>query len=52
MEHTLRSFCDLPNGQIKSRKIGLGGLLVKKLDVIVIVWTLIMQECSMSISLH
>jgi hypothetical protein len=30
MEHTLCSFCDLSSGQIKSRKIGLGGLLVEK----------------------
>jgi len=40
------------NGKTKSRKMGLGGVLTKKKDAIVIAWTLVMDECGLSISLQ
>jgi len=40
------------NGKTRSRKMGLGGILTKEKDAIVIAWTLVMDECGLSISLQ
>jgi hypothetical protein len=48
----MSSLVDHLNGKTKSRKMGLGGVLIKEEYAIVITWTLTMQECGMSISLQ
>jgi hypothetical protein len=40
------------NGKTRSRNMGLGGVLTKVEDSIMITWTLAMQECGLSISLQ
>jgi hypothetical protein len=40
------------NGKTKSRKMGPRGVLTEEEDVVVIKWTLNMQECGLSISLQ
>ncbi len=46
------SIVDHLNGKTRSRKMGLGGVLTEKEDVVMIKWTLNMQECGLSISLQ
>jgi len=46
------SIVDRLNGKTTSRKMGLGGVLIEKEDVVMIKWTLNMQECGLSISLQ
>jgi hypothetical protein len=48
----MSSIADHLNGKTRSRKMGLGGVLTKKEDVVMIKWTLNMQECGLSISLQ
>ncbi len=40
------------NGKTRSKKMGLGGVFIAKEDSEVITWTLVMQECGLSISLQ
>jgi len=40
------------NGKTRSKKMGLGGVLTKVEDSTMNAWTLIMQECGLSISLQ
>jgi hypothetical protein len=48
----LNSLFDHLNGKTRSRKMGLGGVLTKKKDIIVVKWTLDIQECGLSTSLQ
>jgi hypothetical protein len=48
----LSSFFDHLNKKTRFRKMESGGVLTKEEDVIVIKWTLDMQECGLSISLQ
>jgi hypothetical protein len=45
------SLVDHLNGKTISRKMGLGSVLTKKKDAMMITWTLAMQECELSIIL-
>jgi len=47
----MSSLVDHLNGKTKSRKMGPKGVLTKEEDVVVITWTLVMQEL-LSISLQ
>jgi hypothetical protein len=47
----MSSIVDHLNGKTISEKMGLGGVFIEKEDVVVIKWTLNMQECGLSISL-
>jgi hypothetical protein len=46
------SFFDHLNKKTRSRKMGLRDVLTKEEDVVLIKWTLNMQECGLSISLQ
>jgi hypothetical protein len=46
----MSSIIDHLNGKTISRKMGPKGVLTKEEDVVVIKWTLDMQECGLSIS--
>jgi hypothetical protein len=48
----MNSFVDHLNGKTRSMKMELGGVLTKEEDVVMITWTLIMQECELSINLQ
>jgi len=48
----MNSFFYYMNGKTKSKKMGLGSVLTKKEDALVIAWTLAMQEWGLSISLQ
>jgi hypothetical protein len=48
----MSSLYDHMNGKSKSRRMGPGGVLIEEKDSIMIGWTLIMQECGLSISLQ
>jgi hypothetical protein len=48
----MSSFANHLNGKIRSRKMGPIGVLIKEEDAIMITWTLIMQECGLSINLQ
>jgi hypothetical protein len=41
-----------PNGCTKTKKMGVGGMWTKEKDSNIIAWTLVMQECGLSILLH
>jgi hypothetical protein len=47
----MSSLVDHLNGKTKSRKMRPRGVLTKEEDVVVITWTLVMQEYGLSISL-
>jgi hypothetical protein len=51
MEHPMNSLFDHMSGKTRFRKMWLGGMLTKEEDSLVIVWTLTMQECGLSISI-
>ncbi len=40
------------NGKNRSMKMGPWGVLIEEEDAVVITWTLVMQECGLSISLQ
>jgi hypothetical protein len=48
----MNSLLDHVNGKTRFKKMGLGGVIIKKEDSTMIAWTLIMQECGLSISLQ
>jgi hypothetical protein len=48
----LSSFSNHINRKTSSMMMGLGGMFTKGKDVIMITWTLDMQECKLSISLQ
>jgi len=48
----MNSFSNHLNGKTRSKKIGLGVVLIEVNDSVVIAWTLAMQECGLSISLQ
>jgi hypothetical protein len=48
----MSSLVDHLHGETKSRKMGLGSVFIKEKYVIVITWTLAMQERGLSISLQ
>jgi hypothetical protein len=47
----MNSLVDHLNGKTKSSKMGLGGVLTKKDNALMIIWTSTMQECELLISL-
>ncbi len=48
----MSSLVDHLDGKTRSRKMGLGGVLTKEVDEVMVTWTLAMQECELSISLQ
>jgi hypothetical protein len=48
----LSSLVDHLNGKTKSNKMAPRGVLTKEEDVVMITWTILMQECGLSISLQ
>jgi hypothetical protein len=43
----MSSFFDHLNGKTKSKKMGPGGVFIKKEYLAIITWTLAMQECGL-----
>jgi hypothetical protein len=52
MEHPLNSFSNHLNRKTRPRKMGLGGVLIKEKDIVMIKCILNMQGCGLSISLQ
>ncbi len=48
----MNSLLDHVNGKTRFKKMGLGRVIIEKEDSTMIAWTLIMQECGLSINLQ